>query len=97
MRLRGFYEEAAPKAVDALLSAFHPQGQSFFDWLEAQGIDRGILWKNLQNMVNMRNEIAHGNLSQKPTLVDARRFAGTARTLVQGADSYVRSCYPALA
>lgn len=94
--LKGFYRGIAPEAIEALLKRLHPETKSFFEWIQARRYDRSRIWTVLQQLVNERTDIAHGDLKTQPTLSDARLYVVTAVVVVRLADQFMRSVLPTL-
>jgi hypothetical protein len=91
--LQGFFKDVAPRSVDKFLRRFHPEDESFLDWVGRQGFDKSRIYTVLEQLVNQRNDVAHGSLETQPTLNDARLYIVTATTLVRLADKFIRGCY----
>lgn len=87
--IEGLYRDLAPKSVDVFLKRIHPNGNSFLDWLGTKRYDKSQICTVLQQLVSSRSDIAHGSLTQSPTLEDARRYILTAAVIVRAADRYI--------
>lgn len=94
--LKGLYKGIAPDAIEVLLKRLHPDTKSFFEWIQIKGYDRSRIWTVLQQLVNERTEIAHGDLETQPTLSDARLYVITAAVVARLADEFMRSTFPHL-
>jgi len=94
--LEGFFVDSAPKSIDKHMKRLDPQGRKFFDWVAEQGGNRGMLWTTLENVTQIRNDIAHGNLDAQPTLLDSKQMTRTCVELVKFADKFACEGYPDL-
>jgi hypothetical protein len=79
-----YHLETAPAAVERFLASYWPDGPTFFDWMDSLGHDRGALWVTLTQLINVRNDIAHG-LGQvpAPTHEDLRLYLARSAHLVR--------------
>lgn len=88
-RLRGFYRQRGSQAVENFLSDFHPNQIPFFDWLASKKFDRSTYWTVLQGLVNIRNDITHGDAQMSLTLAEVRRYVAVCTVLVRQVRLYV--------
>ena len=86
--LEGFLGDNGSKSLDKALTLHRPDGMRFSDWLGSQPLHRATL-EVLDNAIRLRNEAAHGQIGQRVTAEDARRYRAVVTRLVQKADEYV--------
>lgn len=94
LQLKGFYRHNGPRAVERLLQDLHPDSKKFFDWIEGRKLDRGRVWTVLEQLVEYRTGIAHGDMTIQPTHGDARLYVDTAVVIAREADSFLRAAFP---
>ncbi len=88
-RLTGFYRQRGSQAVENFLRDFHPEQVPFFDWLASKNLDRSTYWTVLQGLVNVRNDIAHGDAQMSLTLAEVRRYVAVCTVLIRQVRLYV--------
>lgn len=93
-KIRGFYRDLAPDAVDQLFRRLHPLGSSFWGWIESKGKDRSRFCTVLKQLVEARSGIAHGEIDIRPTLNDARLYIATATALVRASERFILEFSP---
>ncbi len=83
--LGGFWEpDAAPKVLERLLVQLRSDGERFFSWMGRNGIDDGALWVTLQQLVRLRNDVAHGDrLLPSPSLDELRTYRSRVHLIVR--------------
>lgn len=88
--------DAAPKAIERFLAQYWPDGPRFFTWLESRGHDRNAIWLTLTQVVNVRNDVAHG-LGQvpTPTLTDVRTYLARITRIVRHSIEYCEAAHAA--
>lgn len=91
--LSGFWQpDAAPKVVERLLAQLRGGGDPFFAWVRTRGADGGSLWVNLEQVVKLRNDVAHGHrLHPTPTTHELRTYRVRMHIVAKLALSYCRS------
>jgi hypothetical protein len=57
-----------------------------FTKITRKQVARGRLWLGVQELVDMRNSIAHGDFAAQPTQRDIQRYLNSARTFCERAD-----------
>lgn len=91
--IKGFYKGVPPKVIDNMFKRFHKENKSFLVWLDERGRNKSRIYTVLEQLVNQRSEIAHGELATKPTLADARLYVLTATNIVRLVDEFMRDAY----
>jgi hypothetical protein len=88
-RLRGFYRDHGPKAIDKLLRRLLPFQSTFYDWLEVKGHDRSRFWVSMDGLVKGRNAVAHGDQATSFTVSDVRSYAAVSIVTIRQACRYL--------
>ncbi len=77
---------SAPKPADIVRYYSYWGLTDIFGLVTRKTTSRSQLWLGIQELVDKRNNIAHGDFSAQATQADIRRYAGSVHTFCQRAD-----------
>jgi hypothetical protein len=77
----------APKPADLVRYYKYWEIEDIFLLITRKPASRGRLWLGVQELVDIRNNIAHGDYDAQPTQTDIRRYVSSARTFCERADN----------
>jgi hypothetical protein len=76
-----------PKPADLVRYYRYWEIEDIFSLITRRPASRGRLWLGVQELVDIRNNIAHGDFDAQPTQTDIRRYVSSACTFCQRADN----------
>jgi hypothetical protein len=77
---------SAPKPTEIRRYYRYWNIDDIFTKITRKQVARGRLWLGVQELVDMRNSIAHGDFAAQPTQRDIQRYLSSARTFCERAD-----------
>lgn len=91
--LRGFLKDNGSKSLNKSISQFRADRLSFSDWLDSQHPKYRGVFELLDNVIRIRNDVAHGKIDQRITLREARTYVFIIYRLILKADEYLESSF----
>jgi len=85
----GFYSSESLVAIDRRLRPLHPSGSSLQKWIQDRKHDVSRVSTVLDQLIAVRNRVAHGDGFEAPTSVDLRLYVGTAAWFVRDVEAYL--------
>jgi hypothetical protein len=79
---------SAPKPPDLVRYYRYWGVADIFSLVARKATLRGQLWLRIQELVDKRNNIAHGDFSAQATQADIQRYSGSVRTFCERADRH---------
>jgi len=89
-RVEGFFRQWGASAIERTLTHFRDDGTKFFTWLREQHHAYDDFYVRVNAAIDVRNEVAHGELRTRLTLEDVRRHRATISLLVMKSELFVR-------
>lgn len=88
--LQGFFGDFGTNAIVRYLGLLRGDNKSFFQWLEDRNSTYSRYPSLLSNLIEIRNDAAHGRTTRRLTLREAREFRVVAVRLVDFMDRFVQ-------
>lgn len=87
--LRGFLKDNGSKSLNKSISLFGANQLSFSDWLDKNHPKYRGIFEQLDNVIQLRNDVAHGKIKQRITIRDAKVYIFIVYRLMLKADEYL--------
>lgn len=88
--LTGFFRDQGAKSIDRALSRFRGDGKPFFGWLLGQNAGYAGYEDRLNEVITVRNEVAHGILNRRLTMLDVREHWAFVTVMTRKAEDFLR-------